>query len=89
MLKKRTFRPNILIHPWMTLKDILEYEGISIAQLAERTHTGQKNIEEIINGEGDISSRFAIELEKQFWISSIFWNNMQKWYEEDKLRLKK
>ena len=87
MTYKRTFFPNILIHPWMSLKDVLEWENMTQSDLSLRTEISEKHISNIIKGKANITPETALKFHKVFWISAEFWNNMQKSYEEDKARL--
>lgn len=77
----------ILIHPWKSLKDLIDWENISSRDLAVKTKISKKEINNIIKGKADITPDIALKLEKVFWISKEFWENLQKSYNKDKLRL--
>ena len=83
MSYKRSFFPNILIHPWISLKDILEAEDMTQKDLFLRTEISEKHISNIIQGKANITPDTALKLEKVFWISAEYWNNLQKAYDED------
>lgn len=87
MVYKRNFYPEILIHPWMSLKDILDSEEMSQKDLCLRTDISEKHISNIIQGKASITPETSLKLEKVFWISSDYWNNLQKAYDEDLARL--
>lgn len=87
MSYKRSFYPEILIHPWMSLKDILESEDMTQKDLSLRTEISEKHISNIIKAKANITPETALKLEKVFWISSDYWNNLQKAYDEDLARL--
>jgi HTH-type transcriptional regulator / antitoxin HigA len=87
MVNKRSFFPEILIHPWETLKDILESEEMSQKDLCLRTDISEKHISNIIQGKANITPETALILEKVFGMSAEFWNNLQKAYDEDKARI--
>ena len=87
MIYKRSFYPEILIHPWMSLKDILESEEMTQKDLSLRTEISEKHISNIIKAKASITPETALKLEKVFWMSSEYWNNLQKAYDEDLARL--
>lgn len=78
---------DILIHPWISLKDILEWENMTQSDLSLRTEISEKHISNIIKGKANITPETALKFHKVFWVSVEFWNNMQKSYEENKARL--
>lgn len=77
----------ILIHPWLSLKDILDSEEMSQKDLCLRTDMSEKHISNIIQGKASITPETALKLERVFWISSDYWNNLQKAYDKDLARL--
>lgn len=87
MSYKRSFYPEILIHPGMSLKDILESEDMTQKDLSLRTEISEKHISNIIKAKANITPETALKLEKVFWISSDYWNNLQKAYDEDLARI--
>jgi len=76
-----------LIHPWLTLEELLRSKQMTQKELAQRIWVTPKHITSIINWKNWISPELALKLEKVFWVSASFWNNLQKSYEEDKIRL--
>lgn len=87
MLYTRTFYPENLIHPWITLGETLEAMGIAQKELAIRADISEKQISGIINGANGITPETALKLERVLWIPASFWNNLEKAYQEDKVRL--
>ena len=87
MVYTRNFYPEILIHPWMSLRDILESEEMTQKDLCLRTEISEKHISNIIKAKANITPETALKLEKVFGISSDYWNNLQKAYDEDLARL--
>lgn len=86
---KKMFKSNIAVLPWWSLKDILDTENMTTKELSLRSWIKENYIKDIINGKENITPEIALRLEKVFWISSDYWNNLQKAYEKDLLRLKK
>lgn len=70
------FRPNIAVLPWWSLKDILEEEEMTIKELSLRSWIKENYIKDIIKGKANITPGTALKLEKVFWISSNYWNNL-------------
>lgn len=87
MVYTRQFHSEILIHPGMSLKDILESEDMTQKDLCLRTEISEKHISNIIKWKANITPETALKLEKVFGISSDYWNNLQKAYDEDLARL--
>lgn len=83
---KQLFMENI-IHPWTTLNEILESNLMTQKELSLRVGVSVKHINWIINWKENISPEISLKLEKVLWVSAWFWNNLQKSYEEDLVRL--
>lgn len=75
------------IHPWETLKELLDEYRITQKELSERTWISEKHISGIIQWKNNISPEFALKLEFVFKISASFWNNLQTSYNEDMSRI--
>ena len=86
MVHKRTFFPEMLIHPGETLKDILQAEWMTQEHLSLRTDITTKHISNMINSKASITIDTALKLEKVFGMSAEFWINLQKSYDQDKAR---
>lgn len=69
-------------HPGDTLIELLEQYGISQKELAVKTDTSEKHINEIIKGKKGISVSFAKKLEDVLPPSASFWINRQNIYDE-------
>jgi len=82
------FNPDYAIPPGETLKETLEYIGMSQAELAERAGRPLKTINEIIKGKVAITPETALQLERVLGISASFWNNLESNYQERVVRLK-
>jgi len=74
--------PDNVSHPGETLKDVLEEQSMSQAELSERSGRPKKTINEIINGKSSITPETALQFELIFGIPASFWNNRQKQYDE-------
>lgn len=79
---KQLFMEN-LIHPWITLSEILESILMTQKELALRIGVTTKHINWIINWKDSITPIIALKLEKVLKVSAWFWNNLQKSYEEE------
>jgi len=87
MVYNKQFFFEYLIHPWKTLEELLDSKEMTQKELAQRIGVTPKHITSIVNWKNGISPELALKLEKVFWVSAWFWNNLQKSYEEDKTRL--
>ncbi len=87
MVYNKQFFFENLIHPWKTLEELLDSKEMTQKELSQRIGVTPKHITSIINWKNWISPELALKLEKVFWVSAWFWNNLQKSYEEDKIKL--
>ncbi len=83
---KQLFLEN-LIHPWITLQEILDSTEMSQKELAFRVGVTPKHINWIVNWKDNITPDVALKFEKVLWVSASFWNNLKKSYDEDKVRI--
>lgn len=86
-MSNKIFQPNIAIHPGETLEDILMETGMSQIDLATRTGLTPKTINEIIRGKSSITSDTALKLATVFGMSTEFWNNLERQYQDTLARL--
>ncbi len=87
MLDQNYYNPSTAIHPGVTLQEILDSLVMSQIELANRTDLTPKTINEIIQGKNPITPETAIKLANVFGISPNFWNNLQRNYEVQVIRL--
>lgn len=85
MVYNKQFHFSNLIHPWLTLDDVLKSKEMTQKEFALRVGVSPKHITEIINWKSNISPDVASKFEKVLGISASFWNNLQKSYDEDKV----
>lgn len=72
-----------IIHPGETLKEVLEERNYTQKELALRTGFSEKHISKVLSGDNNISPSFAKQLEYALGITSSFWNNLQRIYDEE------
>ena len=82
------FKPDYAVHPGKTLKDTIEAHGMTQSELSKRTGISEKHISHIIKGMVSLTPETALKLEKVFGVSSDFWNNYQKMYDDTMARIK-
>src|SRR3989338_814107 len=82
-----TYNPNKATHPGITLQETLGSFGMSQVDLALRADLTPKTINEIIQGKNPITAETAIKLSNVFGTSANFWNNLQRNYEADVVRI--
>jgi addiction module HigA family antidote len=70
------FVPDYAIHPGEILEEILESQGITKAEFAERTGLTPKTISWIVTGKNPVTSENAIVFERVLDISAEVWNNL-------------
>ncbi|MBF0475371.1 MAG: HigA family addiction module antidote protein [Deltaproteobacteria bacterium] len=65
----------------------LEAYCITQAELATRTGLTKKTINEIVRGKSPITPDTALKLERTLGRPAHFWSNLERQYQEDKMRL--
>lgn len=75
-----SYAPNFAIPPGETLAEVLEQQGLSQSDLAERTGRPKKTINEIVNGKAAITPGTAIQLERVLGIPADLWNTLEQRY---------
>jgi len=81
------YKPDIAIHPGVTLKETIGALNMSQKELSERTGLTPKTINEIIKCKNPITPETAIKFERIFGVSSRFWNNLERNYQETLARI--
>lgn len=79
---KNQYTPDYVSPPGETLLEILEEQGMSQAELAERTGRPKKTISEIVNGKAAITPDTALQLERVLGVPSHFWNQREQNYQD-------
>lgn len=72
-----------IIHPGVTLKEIIDDRNISQKELSLCTGVSTKHVSSIISGDSNISVSYAKKLEYALGISSKFWINLQANYDQE------
>ncbi len=79
--------PDYLVTPGEVLEEYLETYGMTQAELATRTGLTKKTINEIIKGKSPITPETALKLERSLGRPAHFWNNLERQFQEDRIRL--
>ncbi|RLC11921.1 MAG: addiction module antidote protein, HigA family [Deltaproteobacteria bacterium] len=89
MANKKTnqYIPDYIVPPGEVLKDYLESLGMTQAELAARTGLTKKTINEIIKGKSPITHETALKFERALGRPAHFWNNLERQFQEDRIRL--
>lgn len=84
---ENNFMPTIAIPPGITLKENIDYLGITQDEFALRIDMTPKHLSQIINGSAPITYDTALKLEKMFGTKAEFWMNLESAYQLDKARI--
>ena len=76
--------PGDVFHPSEIIKDELEARGMRQVDLINQTGYNKGFISLLLKGDRNITSSFALVLEKVFEIPAEFWIRLQKNYEMNK-----
>ena len=79
--------PDYDVSPGEVLEDYLESLGMTQAELAARTGLTKKTINKIIKGKSPITHETALKFERVLGRPAHFWNNMERQFQEDRIRL--
>ena len=80
------FQPDYAVSPGWVLKEHLEANGISQAELARRCGRSPKLISEIIAGKAPIEVKTALQLEKVLGVDAGIWLGLENDYRLHQLR---
>ncbi len=84
---ENNFMPEIALPPGVTLKDNIEFLGITQEEFAAKIGITSKHLSQIINGTAPITYETALKLEKMFGTSASFWINLETNYQLHKARI--
>ena len=73
----------LLTPPGMTIKETIEFSGMTQVELAERLGRSKEKINELLNGRENISTDTAFRLEKVLGIPAHYWMNMESLYRQE------
>ena len=84
MERSRTY---IAVPPGSTIKEQLEYRGMSQKEFAARMDMSEKHISKLINGEVQLTPETAVKLEFVLGVPASFWNNLEAIYREKLIKV--
>ena len=67
------YRPTSVTAPGETLADLLDEQGMTQPELAQRMGRPLKTINQIVNGKAAITAETSLQLEKISEISATYW----------------
>lgn len=74
--------------PGATIKEQLEYRGMSQKEFAARMDMSEKYISNLMNGEALLTPKIAVELERVLGVPTKFWNSLEAIYREKLVKIK-
>jgi HTH-type transcriptional regulator/antitoxin HigA len=77
----------IAVAPGATIRDQLEYRGMSQKEFAARMDMSEKHISHLINGKVELTSDVSLRLEYVLGIPSSYWMNLEAAYREQLARV--
>lgn len=84
MARSKTY---IATPPGATIKEQLEYRGMSQREFAKRMDYSEKFISQLINGQVELTPNTAHRLEMVLGVPSAFWMNLEARYREKLLQV--
>ncbi len=83
------FEPNYVVPPGWTLEDALQENALSPDDLARSTGMSVEHINRLLTGEAPLTYVIAIQLEAATGVLAGFWNDLERGYRTDLVRLAK
>lgn len=80
--KQYGFSPDYAVPPGETLKETVEFKGMTQKELSKRTGLTVQSINRIYNGDQPINYETANKLELVTGVPARFWNNLESKYRE-------
>ena len=71
---------SVFFHPGYYIKEIIDYEGYSIKEFADKLNISEEDLIKIIDGELNISYELANKLSLVLGTSTEYWLNLQDTY---------
>ena len=86
MFKYRS-KTYIAVPPGETIKEQLEYRGMTQKEFAARMKMSEKHISHLLNGEVQLTPETAVKLEMVLNIDADFWNRLESMYREEIIKV--
>ena len=77
----------IAVAPGATIREQLEYRGMTQREFAARMGLSDKHVSRLINGEVALTPEVALKLEYVLGVPASFWNNLEAIYREKLVRV--
>ncbi|MFW6271073.1 MAG: HigA family addiction module antitoxin [Bacillota bacterium] len=88
MVEQKKYFADVAVPPGDTLKELLEVNNMTQAELANRIDMSNKHINQIIKGKTSLTPETALKLEKIFDPPASFWLNLEANFQAAEARLK-
>jgi HTH-type transcriptional regulator/antitoxin HigA len=85
--KKYTFEPDYAVPPGETLKETIEFLGMTQKELSARTGLSVQSLNRILKGEQPISYETANILELVLNVPASMWNKLEAQYREQLIKI--
>ena len=86
MFKYRS-KTYIAVPPGESIKEQLEYRGITQKEFAARMNMSEKHISRLLNGDVQLTPETAVKLEMVLGIPARVWNNYEAMYREEIIKV--
>lgn len=86
-MNKIEYNDMLVFHPGYYIREFVENEGISIAELSKKLDVETEILEKLIEGEEEVTEILANRLSMVFETSVNFWINTQKKFNDIKEKL--
>lgn len=86
--KKFTYNPDYAVAPGETIREVMEYLGMTQREFAMRLDTTVQSINRIFKGDQGITAEMANKLERVTGTPSSFWNALEWQYRSQLVRMR-
>jgi HTH-type transcriptional regulator/antitoxin HigA len=85
--RRSAFEPDYAVPPGETLRETLDFIGMSQAELARRADLSTKHVNQIIQGEAPITPETSLAFERVTEVPARMWNSLEANYQSQRIRV--
>lgn len=75
--RQNRYKPDLSSHPGQTIRELLERDERTQADLARQLGVADSYLSDVIRGRRGVSAQLALKLEPCFYIEAEFWLQLQ------------
>ncbi|MBU0608628.1 MAG: helix-turn-helix domain-containing protein [Armatimonadetes bacterium] len=80
--KRYPYKSSAVIPPGETIRDTIQYRGMSEAELAEQLGLSREHVAALVAGTADLTADIAVGLERVLGVPAHMWESLERDYQE-------